>query len=414
MTPRRWRRLMGSEAVTQPIPLATQLRGTPYSDLVRMQTPEQQDLRRSLDLVMGIAALGLRAGAGTAEVKTTVLASAAALGLRDDALEVDITFGSVLLGYAPPGQPPSRSCGSCRPRDGTTHGCRRSTRSSSTWSKVVSTGAARTTGWWRSRACRGRTTVPWSARRGAVWPRRSSRCSAARSRRPATAFVVTAIVDQVGRFASRRGLPPFFVTYIGAALAASLALLVGDAQRAAPYPGSRERPRDGSRRRRRHHRPAGRPRARGGGPGRHQRVPGHRGRPALLGDADDRGHPRRRRDRVHARRPGRSGVKRSRRPSRGTANRRDGEGRAAGRPRSDVLRPGQPGPCARPARHRRRRWRRLPDRPRRPQRRTAGCDLGRRRLHVHRSGRPGLGAAAPRVSPGGRGARPPRCSCRAS
>ncbi len=227
MTPPRWRRLMGSEAVTEPIPLATQLRGTPYSDLVRMQTPEQQDLRRSLDLVMGIAALGLRAGAGTAEVKTTVLASAAALGLRDDALEVDITFGSVLLGYAPPGQP-AVALVRVVPSPGRDY-----SRMSEVHALVVDLVEGRLDRSGANRRLeeirglprpyhRGVVSAAWGGLAATVVALLGGTLAAA-----GTAFVVTAVVDQVGRFATRRGLPAFFVTYIGAALAAALALLVG-------------------------------------------------------------------------------------------------------------------------------------------------------------------------------------------
>lgn len=237
MTPPRWRRLIGSEAVTEPVPLVQQLRGTPYRDLVRMQTPEQQDLRRSLDLVMGIAALGLRTGAGTAEVRTTVLVSAAALGLRDDALEVDITFGSVLLGYAPPGQPPVvlvrvvRSPG------------RDYARMSELHALVVDLVAGRLDRTGANQRLAEVEQMPRPYHRAVVsaaWGGLAASVVLLLGGTPAaaaTGFVVTAAVDQVGRQAGRRGLPTFFVTFIGAALAAAAALLAGELSEQLPTLG---------------------------------------------------------------------------------------------------------------------------------------------------------------------------------
>ncbi len=237
MTRPRWRRLIGSEAVTEPVPLARQLRSTPYQGLVRMQTPEQADLRRSLDLVMGIAALGLRTGMGTAEVKTTVIASGAALGLRDDALEVDITFGSVLLGYAPPGQPAIALVRVMRSPG------RDYARMSELHALVVDLVAGRLdrTGAKQRLAeieqmprpyHRSVVSVAWGGLAASVVLLLGGSPAAA-----ATGFVVTAAVDQVGRLVGRRGLPPFFVTFIGAALAASAAVLVGTVSEQVPALG---------------------------------------------------------------------------------------------------------------------------------------------------------------------------------
>lgn len=99
-----WRRVLGQEEQTRPTPLVERLRGTPFSDPRRMDAPT--DTGRTLDVLTRIAVLGLRSGSGTAEVEAMVVAAAAALGLEDDGLDVDVTYSSITIGYAPSDGPP--------------------------------------------------------------------------------------------------------------------------------------------------------------------------------------------------------------------------------------------------------------------------------------------------------------------
>ncbi|MEJ5946783.1 threonine/serine exporter family protein [Pseudokineococcus basanitobsidens] len=98
------RRVVGTEEQTRPITVVERLRGTPFSSPLRMAAPD--DATRSLDVLLRLAVLMLRSGSALAEVEAAVVAAAVALGLSEDHLDVDITYSSVTLAYAPPGAPP--------------------------------------------------------------------------------------------------------------------------------------------------------------------------------------------------------------------------------------------------------------------------------------------------------------------
>jgi uncharacterized membrane protein YjjP (DUF1212 family) len=220
------RRLLGTEDPTVPVPIVERLRGTPYHDPQRLDRPERQDVRASIELVVRIAALLIRCGTGTAEVETSALAAAAALGLRDEALDLDITYSAIVVGYAPRDEPAVALVRvvSAPGRD--------YARMSELHRLVVDlvggrldlAGAqARTT---RIEAApkpykRGVVTAAWGGLSAAVVLRLGGGWAAV-----LTAFLVSAMVDEIGRRLNARGAPPFFVTVLGAAVAATSALLL--------------------------------------------------------------------------------------------------------------------------------------------------------------------------------------------
>ena len=105
-----WPRLRGklptSEAPTEPLLLVHRLEGTPYRDPVQMASPQRREARRVLEFSLDLAELLLRYGAGTAEVETSVIAAGVALGMPATELDLDITYSSVLVAYAPSGDEP--------------------------------------------------------------------------------------------------------------------------------------------------------------------------------------------------------------------------------------------------------------------------------------------------------------------
>jgi uncharacterized membrane protein YjjP (DUF1212 family) len=102
-----WRRVIGTEEQTRQLPVVERLRGTPFAAPHRMAAPaDASDARASLDLLVRLAVLLLRSGAGMAEAESSVVAAAIALGLDDERLDVDITWSSVTLGYDPVDGPP--------------------------------------------------------------------------------------------------------------------------------------------------------------------------------------------------------------------------------------------------------------------------------------------------------------------
>ena len=99
--PRIWR----GEDLTEPTPLAESLRRTPYRNPRRMSAPEQEPaVRAALDLAVRVGELMLRCGGSARDVESSVVAVATAAGL--DRLEVDITNQSLLVQcISPSGQP---------------------------------------------------------------------------------------------------------------------------------------------------------------------------------------------------------------------------------------------------------------------------------------------------------------------
>ncbi|GAA4384706.1 threonine/serine ThrE exporter family protein [Brevibacterium pityocampae] len=85
---------------TQPIPIIAALKGTPYQALVATVVKTEEEARMILDLAVDIGAIMLRAGAGSADVEVSVIATCTSLGLLD--VEVDLTSNSLTVHYANP------------------------------------------------------------------------------------------------------------------------------------------------------------------------------------------------------------------------------------------------------------------------------------------------------------------------
>lgn len=85
---------------TQPIPIIAALKGTPYQAPVGTVVKTEEEARMILDLAVDIGAIMLRAGAGSADVEVSVIATCTSLGLLD--VEVDLTSNSLTVHYANP------------------------------------------------------------------------------------------------------------------------------------------------------------------------------------------------------------------------------------------------------------------------------------------------------------------------
>ncbi|WP_349828312.1 threonine/serine exporter family protein [Brevibacterium litoralis] len=88
------------EADTQPIPIVSVLRGTPYQEPIVAERRSEDEARMILDLAVDIGSIMLRAGAGTSDVEVSVIATCGALGL--DTAEVDLTANSLVAHYQDP------------------------------------------------------------------------------------------------------------------------------------------------------------------------------------------------------------------------------------------------------------------------------------------------------------------------
>ncbi|WP_309132256.1 threonine/serine exporter family protein [Brevibacterium sp.] len=92
-------RLVSGTAVnTQPIPIITALKGTPYQAPVQASEPSEEEARMVLDLAADIAAIMMRAGAGTSDIEVSVIAACAACGLAT--AEVDLTSNTLVVHYS--------------------------------------------------------------------------------------------------------------------------------------------------------------------------------------------------------------------------------------------------------------------------------------------------------------------------
>src|SRR6478735_3311592 len=90
--PRIWR----GEELTEPMPLSASLRRTPYRNPRRMEAPaEEQTVRTALELAVRAGELMLRCGGSARDVESSVVAVATSAGL--ERLEVDITNQSLLV-----------------------------------------------------------------------------------------------------------------------------------------------------------------------------------------------------------------------------------------------------------------------------------------------------------------------------
>lgn len=83
---------------TQPIPIVAALKGTPYQAPVEATAKTESEARMIIDLAVDIGAIMLRAGAGSADVEVSVIATCTSLGLHD--AEVDLTSSSLTVHYA--------------------------------------------------------------------------------------------------------------------------------------------------------------------------------------------------------------------------------------------------------------------------------------------------------------------------
>lgn len=234
VAPGRRRRLsLGSELLrtdpsTQPIPLVARLKGTPFEH-VPTRTSVPDDILEAIDLVLRIAALSIRTGAGMRDVETTVLAAAASLGLADEHLEIDLTFTSAIVSYAPPAADPVvrvrvvRAPGRDYSRMTMLH-------------QLVLEMVAKPMD--RAEVDR-RLRVVEHARRpynrlvvrlsyGLMTALLVLRLEDRVDWIPvATSFFATLVVDRVGEFLLARGLPYVITAFCGAAIATTIALVVG-------------------------------------------------------------------------------------------------------------------------------------------------------------------------------------------
>lgn len=92
------RLVSGTTENTQPVPIVTALKGTPYQAPVQANEPSEDEARMILDLAADIAAMMMRAGAGTSDVEVSVIAACTACGLAT--VEVDLTSNTLVVHYS--------------------------------------------------------------------------------------------------------------------------------------------------------------------------------------------------------------------------------------------------------------------------------------------------------------------------
>lgn len=208
-----WPKLLEGEPVTEPLPIVDSLRHTPYRDPRTLDAPEEGDTRKVLDLAVRVGELMLRCGAGTRDVESSVLAVAAALGLRR--LEIDITNQSLLVqGRTPSGRPETmlrvvRSSARDFARLAAVHDF---------VDGLVSEPPAIDTAFQRLKAIqrerrlypRWLLTLGYSGLAGSVATLLGAGGSAI-----VVSILAAIVIDRVGRVLSRRGLPAFYVAAAG-------------------------------------------------------------------------------------------------------------------------------------------------------------------------------------------------------
>ena len=225
---RSWPRIRGwlpsSEAPTEPLLLVDQLEGTPYRDPVQMASPQRREARRVLEFCLDLAELLLGYGAGTAEVEASVIAAGVALGMPATELDLDITYSSVVVAYAPRGDEPMTALRVMR-------------RSSRDHSKLVAAHGlvtdlvagrlSRQDAFARLAEIR-QARKPWS--RWLVTLAWGGLAAAAAVRFGGTlasavaAFGASCAVDRIGREFAVRRVPGFFLSGLGAVLATGIAV----------------------------------------------------------------------------------------------------------------------------------------------------------------------------------------------
>jgi uncharacterized membrane protein YjjP (DUF1212 family) len=222
-----WQRLLRAEQPTGPMPLVDRLRSTPFRDPRRMQAPEDRQAREAVDFALRLGELMIRSGAGTRDVEATLIAATAALGLTH--VEVDITVQSVLVQHAPPDRPPLTLSRVAR---GESRDFSRLADAHRLVDELVCGRIARADALARLDAIE-RAPKPWPRWVvGVGWGLLAAAVSALVGGGPLAvllAFVTSTAVDRLGRVLGRRGLPPFFVTFVGAAAASTVTVAAVEA-----------------------------------------------------------------------------------------------------------------------------------------------------------------------------------------
>ncbi|GAA1551714.1 threonine/serine exporter family protein [Brevibacterium picturae] len=92
------RLVTGASVNTQPVPIVTALKGSPYKAPVQANEPNEDEARMVLDLAADIAAIMMRAGAGTSDIEVSVIAACASFGLTT--AQVDLTSNTLTVHYS--------------------------------------------------------------------------------------------------------------------------------------------------------------------------------------------------------------------------------------------------------------------------------------------------------------------------
>lgn len=219
-----WQRWLRSEEATGPMPIVERLKGTPFRDPRRMDAPEEdRQAREAVEFGLRLGELLFRSGAGTRDVEASLIAVTAALGLTH--VEVDITVQSMTLQHAPPDRPPLTLVRVARSQS------RDHARLAAAYRLVEDLVAGRCP---RQQAAQRLGEIEGAAK---PWPRwvvslaygvlAASVCVlvGGGARATALAFGASVAVDRLGRVLARRGLQPFFVTFVGAAIASTASVL---------------------------------------------------------------------------------------------------------------------------------------------------------------------------------------------
>ena len=212
-----WQRLLRAEQPTGPMPLVDRLRGTPFRDPRRMDAPEDRQAREAVEFALRLGELMIRSGAGTRDVEATLIAATAALGLTH--VEVDITVQSLVVQHAAPGHPPLTLVRVAR---GESRDFSRLVEAHRLVADMVRGNIARGDALARLREIE-QAAKPWPRWVvGTGWGLLAAGVTALVGGGPLAvlvAFLTSFAVDRLGRVLGRRGLPPFFVTFVGAAVA---------------------------------------------------------------------------------------------------------------------------------------------------------------------------------------------------
>lgn len=219
-----WQRWLRAEESTGPMPIVERLKGTPFRDPRRMDAPEEdRQAREAVEFGLRLGELLFRSGAGTRDVEASLIAVTAALGLTH--VEVDITVQAMTLQHAPPDRSPLTLVRVARSQS------RDHARLAAAHRLVEDLVEGRVP---RQEAAQRLREVEQSPK---PWPRwvvsiaygllAASVCVlvGGGARATALAFVASVAVDRLGRVLALRGLQPFFVTFLGAAIASVVTVL---------------------------------------------------------------------------------------------------------------------------------------------------------------------------------------------